>query len=70
MVDSSAESGYWSSGGQAASATSQSDPSPVSAGFLVGVASLMLLIALVAPGCLLGRREARNGPGPAPPRST
>ena len=57
---------------QAASATAESDPSPVSEGFLVGVASLMLLIALVAPGCLLGRREARKGPGPgpAPPRPT
>jgi murein DD-endopeptidase MepM/ murein hydrolase activator NlpD len=49
---------------RSASTTAQTDPSPVSQGFLVGVASLMLLVVLVAPGCLLGRREARNGGGP------
>ncbi len=53
-----------------ASATAHTGPSPVSGGFLVGVASLMLLIALVAPGCLMGRREARNGPGRGLPPSS
>jgi murein DD-endopeptidase MepM/ murein hydrolase activator NlpD len=55
---------------RSASATSHTDPSPVSGGFLVGMASLLLLMALVAPACLLGRREARNGPGRGLPRSS
>jgi hypothetical protein len=54
---------------RSASATAHADHSPVSGGFLVGVASLMLLIAVVAPGCLMGRREARNGPGRGLPPS-
>src|SRR3989442_1294690 len=64
--------GEGSDGGdpQAALATTRTDPSPVSSGFLVGVASLMLLVALVAPGCLLGRREARKGPDRGPPPSS
>jgi hypothetical protein len=50
----------------AALTATRTDPSPVSAGFLLGMASLMLLIALIAPASLAGRREARRTPPPGP----
>lgn len=55
---------------EARSASANTDPSPVAEGFVVAVASLMLLLALVAPGCLLGQREARRGLRPGPPQSS
>jgi murein DD-endopeptidase MepM/ murein hydrolase activator NlpD len=49
---------------RSASPTAQSDPSPISGGFIVAVLSAMLVGILVAPGCFIGRREAMRRQGP------
>jgi murein DD-endopeptidase MepM/ murein hydrolase activator NlpD len=57
------EAGVEGTGIQSGVLTSADPPAP-SAGWVVALASGMLLLVLVVPGCFMGRRDARPGGNP------